>query len=85
MKASNNRNALKTFAKVLKYLKIYRIHFILSLVFTAISVILTLYVPILVGKAIDLAVGQGNVDMEKIEQILLTVLISILITALLQW
>ncbi|MBO5416791.1 MAG: ABC transporter ATP-binding protein [Clostridia bacterium] len=85
MKKANNKNALRTFIKVLKYLKVYRIHFILSLIFTAISVALTLYVPVLVGEAIDLARGEGNVIFEGIEAILLKVIVAILITAVLQW
>lgn len=82
---SGKKKNLKTFGKVLSYLKIYRIHFILSLIFTAVSVALTLYVPILVGDAIDLAVGPDNVDMAGISRILLKIGISVAVTALLQW
>ena len=85
MKKSPNKTSLRTFIKVLRYLKLYRLHFALSLLFTAISVILSLYIPILVGDAIDLAIGKGNVDIDGIANILITILISILITALLQW
>ena len=85
MKKSGNTRSVSTFIKVLKYLKVYRLHFALSLFFTAITVALTLYLPILVGKAIDLAVGKGDVDFGGIGRILVTILISILITALLQW
>ena len=85
MKKSGNTRSVSTFIKVLKYLKVYRLHFALSLFFTAITVALTLYLPILVGKAIDLAVGKGDVDFGGIGRILITILISILITALLQW
>lgn len=84
-KKINVKESVKTFGTVLRYLKIYRIHFILSLFFTAISVALTLYVPILVGRAIDLAIGRGLVDLSGIGKILITILISILITGLLQW
>ena len=79
------KSAASTFFKVMKYLKRYRFHFILSLIFTAISVGLTLYVPILIGDAIDLAVGKGNVDMDAILAILLKVAIAIVATAILQW
>ena len=82
---SGKKKNLKTFGKVLSYLKIYRIHFILSLIFTAVSVALTLYVPILVGDAIHLAVGPDNVDMAGIGRILLKIGISVAVTALLQW
>ena len=76
---------VKTFVKILKYLKIYKLHFILSIVFSLITVALTLYVPILVGKAIDLAVGKNNVDMDAIIAILIKIGVSVIITALLQW
>ena len=89
MSKIKNKGSLKgsvsTFLKVLKYLKKYRFHFIVSLIFTAVSVGLTLYVPILVGDAIDLAVGAGNVDMSGILAILLKIGIAVGITALLQW
>ena len=89
MSKIKNKGSLKgsvsTFFKVLKYLKKYRFHFIVSLIFTAVSVGLTLYVPILVGDAIDLAVGAGNVDMSGILAILLKIGIAVGITALLQW
>ena len=85
MKKTKNTRSVGTFIKVLKYLKVYRLHFALSLIFTAITVALTLYVPILVGKAIDLAIGKGQVDFDGIGKILMNILVSILITALLQW
>ena len=76
---------IKTFFEILRYLKNYKLHFSLSVVFTAISVALTLYVPILVGQAVDLAVGVNNVDVDGIIQILIKIGIAVIITALLQW
>ena len=73
MKKSNTslKMNFSTFFKALKYSKGYLPLFILSLVLTAIVVALTLYVPILIGEAIELAVGAGNVNMEGIEVITL--------------
>ena len=85
MKRTFTKNNLKTFGTVLRYLKIFRVHFALSLLFTAASVALTLYVPILVGQAIDLAVERGAVDLSGIETILIKIFIAILATGLLQW
>ncbi len=82
---ASSTQSLRTFFKVLRYLKIYRIHFAISLLFTAISVALTLYVPILVGQAIDLAIGSGNVNFAGIAGILLRMGLAILVTAVLQW
>ncbi len=79
------KGSLKTFGTVIRYLKIYRIHFVLSLIFTAITVGLSLYIPILVGKAIDEAKDIGNVDMNAIFDILVKILISVAITSVLTW
>ena len=76
---------VKTFFKILGYLKIYRIHFVLSVIFTAASVALTLYVPILVGKAIDLAVDAQNVYIDGISRILAQIAFCVIATAALQW
>ena len=85
MKKKFNKDSIRTFFKVMKYLKLYKIHFILSLILTAVSVILTLYVPILVGKAIDLALGKGGVDLAGISDILIKIAIMIIATAVAQW
>ena len=85
MRKTNTKANAKTFFEILKYLKVYRIHFILSLIFTAISVALTLYIPILVGQAIDHAIGKDAVDIEAISAILFKIGVAIIITAVLNW
>ncbi len=79
------KGKIKTFFEILKYLKIYRIHFVLSVIFTLFSTALTLYVPILVGEAIDRALGKDSVDFDGISAILIKIAIAIVITAVLQW
>ena len=74
-----------TFIKALKYSKGYLPLFIISLVFTVIVVVLTLYFPILIGEAIELAVAEGNVDIEKILLILAKVSIIVSLTSIFQW
>ncbi len=71
--------------KVLKYIGKYKFYLLFSIIFAAVSVILTLYVPILAGRAIDNIVGAGNVDFSVIKSILLQILIVVLITSILQW
>lgn len=70
--------------RILGYLKHYRLPCLLSLLFAVISVLGTLYIPILTGRAIDLITDAG-VDMKGILPILLRVLIVIGIVALAQW
>lgn len=74
-----------TLKKVLKYVKRHGLFMVLSILFAAATVALTLYTPILIGDAIDLIVGKGNVDFVQIGAILLKTGIIIGITALLQW
>ena len=76
---------IRAFWKVLNYLKVYRLHFALSLLFTAISVALTLYIPILVGRSIDVILGEGSVDVTAVYTCLTQMGISVVIIALLQW
>ena len=78
--------SLATMKKVLHYLAAYRVLFVLSLLLAAVVVVLTLYLPILTGRAIDLLVGQGEVDPDgRLPGILLTAGIVILVTAVCQW
>ncbi|MBQ4091225.1 MAG: ABC transporter ATP-binding protein, partial [Clostridia bacterium] len=70
---------------IFRYLKKYKALFALTLVMNVILVAETLYVPILVGRAIDMAVGRGNVDFEGIFRILVTIGIIAVVDVLLQW
>ena len=74
-----------TIIKVLKYVKGYRGYLVLSIILAVISVALTLYIPVLIGQAVDCIVGVGNVDFKKIIPILITAGIVALATALAQW
>lgn len=75
----------QTIKKVLHFLKKYWALELLSLLFAAISVILTLYLPILIGDAVDLIIGKGLVDFDGILKILIKMGIVIALTALSQW
>ena len=74
-----------TFVKVLRYLKPYWFYLGLSLVFAAVSVALTLYVPKLTGRAIDHNIGAGKVDFPAVLAILKQIAVAIVFTGLAQW
>lgn len=78
-------NSKKTLERVLSYIEKYKYLLILSLVFAAVSVALTLYAPILIGNAIDCIVGSGAVDFAKMTEILVKLAVIIGATAVLQW
>lgn len=77
-----NKGTLK---KVFSYIGKYKYFLILSMLFAAVTVGLTLYAPILVGKAIDCIIGKGNVDFVNMKSILIKVAIIVVSTALIQW
>lgn len=75
----------ETMLKVLKYIRKYAVQVVISLALAALTVALTLYVPILTGNAVDLIVDKGLVDMPGILQILKKIAIVMLLTAVGQW
>lgn len=77
-----NKSTLK---KVFSYIGKYKYFLILSMFFAAVTVGLTLYAPILVGKAIDCIIGKGNVDFVNMKSILIKVAVIVVSTALIQW
>lgn len=77
-----NKGTLK---KVFSYIGKYKYFLILSMLFAAVTVGLTLYAPILVGKAIDCIIGKGNVDFVNMKSILFKVAVIVVSTALIQW
>ena len=75
----------ETIKKVLHYIRRYRFFLIVSLVLALITVVLTLYVPILTGQAVDLIVGKGQVDFAGVYRICVKIGIAILLTMVAQW
>ena len=75
----------KTLRKVLGYIGKYKYLLPISALFAVVSVALTLYIPILIGDAIDLMIGKGAVDLTAVGELLFVAGGLILITALVQW
>jgi len=75
----------RTLKRVLHDLKRYRLMLLFSLLFAAVNVALTLYIPLLTGDAIDLIVGKGNVDFAGVTKIAVLIGICALASALCQW
>ena len=84
MKATNLSSA-QTIRKVLGYIKRYWFLLALSIFFAAVTVILTLYAPILIGYGVDKIVGKGNVDFDGLKGIMLQISVVVALTAAAQW
>ena len=85
MKSSKKKAEKGTLKKVLVYLKPYWPLVLISVLFSAVTVALTLYVPVLIGRAIDGIIGPGQVDFAGILPLLVRVGVIVAITALVQW
>lgn len=79
------KNKMGTMIKVLGYMKRYIPVLILSLALSIVTVALTLYFPILTGRAIDLIVGKGKVDFAAMKGILEKAAVIVVIAAVAQW
>ena len=80
-----NKTNSKTLNKVLRYIGRYKFLLPVSMLFALITVALTLYVPMLIGDAIDLILGKDNVDFDGIAKIFGFAAVLIMITAVSQW
>ena len=84
-KKNKRSGQMATMKKVLAYIRKYWLLVGLSLLLAAVTVVLTLYVPILTGDAVDLLLGKGLVDFAAVFAIMKKIGIAILVTAVAQW
>ena len=74
-----------TMKQMFHYIKRHTPFIALSILFAAVSVVLTLYVPVLIGEAVDLIIGPDKVDFAGITRILITIAVCIGLTGFAQW
>ena len=84
-KITDHRSNKDIMKKVLDHIGKYKFFLLFSIVLAAVSVVLTLYIPILTGQAVDCILGPGAVDFDGIWAILKKMAVTIVITAAVQW
>ena len=84
-KSGKNKVSRKTLRKVMLRIKNYWVYLIISILMAIVTVASTLYVPIVVGNAIDYIVGPGNVDFASVRDVLARLSVVIIVTAVSQW
>lgn len=75
----------ETMKRVFGYIKKYWLMALLSLLLAGVTVVLTLYIPILTGDAVDLIIDKGRVDMAGVLHILKKIAVVMLFTGVFQW
>lgn len=74
-----------TLKQVLHYIKGYKFSIFLSILFATLTVLFSLYIPIIIGDAIDLIVGADNVDLDGVYSLLLRVGVITIGIVISQW
>ncbi len=85
MKKIEKASQWETISRVLSYIRPYSLQIGAMLVFAMITVGLTLYAPVLIGRGVDQIVGPGQVDGKGLREILLVLAVVVASTALFQW
>ena len=75
----------QTIKRAIKYVGKYKGLIAISILLSLISVLLSLYVPILIGNAIDFVLGKGNVDLQSVLSNIGLAIVVTIIVAILQW
>lgn len=78
----NNKEIIK---RIFSYVKRYNALMIFSLLLSVVSVAGALYIPVLVGRAIDLIVDSDAVYFDNIFPILIRIAVIVAVTAVCQW
>lgn len=78
-------NKKKTLRRILSSMKDYRFLIAASLGLALMTVILTLYVPILTGRGVDMIVARGQVDFPRLFDVIKKILGCMIVTAFCQW
>lgn len=74
-----------TVSRIVDLIRPYRVTFILAQVMVVISVALTLYAPVIIGRAIDMIISAGRVEFDALAPQLIKLGIVAAATALAQW
>ena len=74
-----------TLRRMLRFVAPYRFSLILSLLTGAVSVAALMYIPVLIGRAVDMIAGKGRVDFAGVAGILVRIAVAVAVSAVLQW
>ena len=76
---------LKTLKRVFSYAKPYMRYFVLTVIFAAAGISLSLAVPVFIGEAVDCCVGRGEVNFERLKKIVTALGAMVIFSGLFQW
>ncbi len=84
-KASADTKKSKTLMRIIRLVAPYKLYIALILVLALTTTLLSLYIPILTGEAVDFIVEAGNVDFDGIYKVVIKIAVCIGVAAITQW
>ena len=76
---------MKTISRLFGYIKPLKVNLIAACISALIGIVLSLFVPVLIGKGIDCITGEESVNFAELVKICVALLITVLVSALFQW
>lgn len=75
----------KTLKRVASYARPYIVYFILTIIFAAVGVALSLSVPVFIGEAVDFCAGKKLVDFSGLKKLVIILAVIVVSSAFFQW
>lgn len=85
MKNSQLKGVMPTIKKVIAYAKPHKLYFFLSLIFAFLAIGLNMFLPVVLGWAIDCVIGVDAVNFAKLSKILIIIGIQAVSSATFEW
>ena len=85
MKTNKLKGIMPTIKKVMAYAKPHKLYFFLSILFAFLAIGLNMFLPVILGWAIDCVVGVNAVNFEKLSRILILIGIQAVTSATFEW
>ncbi|MGN1085519.1 MAG: ABC transporter transmembrane domain-containing protein, partial [Porcipelethomonas sp.] len=76
---------IKTLKRILGYVRPYKMYLAAAIVFSFVGVLLSLFVPVFIGKGVDLIAGEGNVDFKGLLKLAAVLAATVLVSTFFQW
>lgn len=76
---------IKTLKRILGYVRPYKMYLAAAIVFSFVGVLLSLFVPVFIGKGVDLIAGESNVDFKGLLKLAAVLTATVLVSTFFQW
>ncbi len=76
---------MKTVKRLFKYVKPFTANIVFAVISAIGGILLSLFVPIMIGEGIDCIIGKDNVDFSALSRVCIELFVIVITSAILQW